>query len=85
MARRLLVVVRDKPIEALRVAAGLTLSDAELRVLVLGDMPVGEQAETQLEALAFADVVPQLVPRGDRGGWPEVARAAVESDAVYLL
>lgn len=85
MARRLLVVARDKPIEALRVAAGLTLGDAELRVLVLGDLPEGEQVQTQLEALAFADVVPQVLPRGDLGGWAEVARAVVDSDAVYLL
>ncbi len=85
MARRLVVVARDKPLEALRVAAGLTLADAELRVLVLGPLPTGEQAETQLEALAFADVAPQMLPRGDAGGWAEVARAVVDSDAVYLL
>lgn len=85
MARRLLVVARDKPIEALRVAAGLTLGDGELRVLVLGDMPAGEQAQTQLEALAFADVVPRQLPPAEAGGWTEVARAVVESDAVYLL
>jgi len=85
MARKLLVVARDKPVEALRVAAGLTLADAELRVLVLGGLPEGEQAETQLEALAFADVVPQSLPRDGPAGWAAVASAIVDSDAVYLL
>lgn len=85
MARKVVIVARDKQIEALRVAAGLTLADAELCVLVLGDLPAGEQAATQLEALAFADVVPRTLPRDSAAGWAEVARAIVDSDAVYLL
>ena len=85
MARRLLVVARHKTVEALRIAAGLTLADAALQVLALGALPDGADAQVQLEALEFAEVAPRVVPAEDAGGWTDVARAIVDSDGVYLL
>lgn len=85
MARRMLVVARHKPIEALRIAAGLTLADVEVQVLALGPLPEGEEAQVQLEALEFSDVHPRQLTAADRDGWAEVAQSIVDSDGVYLL
>lgn len=85
MGKKLLIVARHKPVEALRLAAGLTLADAEIRVLTLGAVPDGDDAKVQLEALEFAEVAPQPLPAGDAASWGEIARAIVASDAVYVL
>ncbi|MBL8289548.1 MAG: hypothetical protein JNL85_16325 [Rubrivivax sp.] len=84
MVKRVLVVARHNPVEALRVAAGLTLADASLSVVTLGPVPDTEEAQVQLEALAFAEVTPRALPTGP-ASWSEVARAIVDSDAVYML
>ncbi|MFO1292667.1 MAG: hypothetical protein U1F07_06255 [Rubrivivax sp.] len=85
MSRKILVVAHHKPVEALRVAAGLTLADIELQVLSIGALPAGPEADVQLEALAFADVTPQALPADADAAWNELARAIVAHDAVYML
>lgn len=85
MASKILIVARRKPVEALRVAAGLTLADAELRIVSLGPLPDTEEARVQLEALAFAEVTPQALPGPAASRWSDLARAIVASDAVYML
>lgn len=85
MVQKILIVAADKPIEALRVAAGLTLSDAELKVLSLGPLPTGEQAQSQLEALEFADIAPEALHPAEAGCWATLARAIIAADAVYVL
>ena len=85
MAKKILVVARHKPLEALRVAAGLTLTDSELSVLAIGPLPEGEAAEVQLEALAFADITPEALAADAPDTWAHIAGAIVASDAVYLI
>lgn len=85
MVKKILVVARHKPVEALRVAAGLTLADADLRVLSIGALPEGEEAEVQLEALAFADITPEALAADAPATWAEIAGAIVASDAVYVI
>ncbi|MFO1218342.1 MAG: hypothetical protein U1E89_08240 [Burkholderiaceae bacterium] len=85
MAKRILVAAIDKPVEALRVAAGLTLIDASLSVALWGPMPTGEAAQAQLEALQFAEVPVDELPAATGERWLELARRIVASDAVYCL
>lgn len=85
MAKQILILAAAKPVEALRVAAGLTLSDAALTVMSLGALPTGDEAQSQLEALEFADIAPRVVDRSAPADWQAVARAVVASDAVYVI
>lgn len=85
MPKKILILAASKPVEALRVAAGLTLSDAELQVMSLSALPDCEQAQSQLEALEFAEVAPQALPASDPGRWTTLARAVMASDAVYVI
>ncbi len=83
--RRMLVVAMGNRIEGLRVAVGLTMTDAALRVAVWGGMPDDEAAATQLEALEFGDVPVQALPAGDDASWDALARQLIDSDIVYCL
>lgn len=83
--RRFLVVALGNRIEALRVAVGLTLSDAALKVAVWGEVPDDEGARDQLEALEFGDVPVTVLPGGDEASWDELARQILDSDVVYSL
>ncbi len=85
MPKRILIVAAAKPVEALRVAAGLTLADAELQVMSLGTLPEGDAAAAQMEALEFADIVPQALQPADAASWSALARAVMASDMVYVL
>lgn len=83
--RRMLVVAMGNRIEGLRVAVGLTMTDAALRVAVWGGMPDDEAATTQLEALEFGDVPVQALPAGDDASCDSLARQIIDSDIVYCL
>lgn len=85
MGKKILIVAAAKPLEALRVAAGLTLADAELQVMSLGPLPQGEAADTQLEALDFADIKPITLEPQQPSCWPALASAIAASDAVYVI
>ena len=84
-ARRFLVVAMGNRIEALRVAVGLTLSDASLQVVVWGEAPSENGASDHLEALEFGDVPVAVLPAGDEASWDELARHIIESEVVYCL
>jgi|APFre7841882724_1041349.scaffolds.fasta_scaffold26218_1 hypothetical protein len=83
--RRFLVVAMGNRVEALRVAVGLTLSDASLQVVVWGEMPDDEDASQHFEALGFGDVPVAVLPAGDEASWDELARHIVDSEVVYCL
>ena len=83
--RRFLVVAMGNRSEALRVAVGLTLSDASLQVAVLGEAPVDEGASEHFEALEFGDVPVALLPVGNEASWDALARHIIDSDVVYCL
>jgi hypothetical protein len=83
--RRFLVMALGNRVEALRVAVGLTLSDAALQVAVWGEAPDDEGASEHLEALEFGEVPVAVLPAGDEASWDELARHILDSDVVYCL
>lgn len=84
-SKRILVLALDRRVEALRVATGLTLSDATLQVAVWGRKPDDEAAQAQLEALEFAEVPVDELPAGGPEALAEMARRIVDADIVYCL
>ncbi len=81
--KNILMIARYKKIEALRMAAGLTLLDDVVRVAVIGDLDRADsEAELQLEALDFAEV-PVVDVDPDRA--ETLAEMIVHSDMVYVV
>ena len=81
---RILVIARHKPAEALRVAAGLSLSNDKLRVISLGQLPDTEAVREQLEVVEFIEIPCAEVT--DTARQPaELARALVDAEVVYML
>ena len=83
--RRFLVVALGNRIEALRVAVGLTLSDASLQVAVWGDVPDDDGANEHFEALEFGDVPVAVLRADEQASWDELARHILDSEVVYCL
>jgi hypothetical protein len=84
LKKRILVVARENKVEALRVAAGLTLLDDAVRLIVLGGLEETPAVREQLEVLEFTDV--PLQHCDERGlADPELARELVAADRVYVL
>ena len=55
--KNVLMIARNKKVEALRMATGLTLLDDVIRVAIIGDIDrESPDVELQLESLDFADV-----------------------------
>ncbi len=82
--KNILMVARDRKIEALRMAAGLTLLDDKVTVLVCGTLDDSAEASEQLEALEFSDVpVTQLDNPDDVP--LAMAQAISQADVVYML
>lgn len=84
-SRRMLVVALGNRVEALRVAVGLTLSDASLQVAVWGELPADDDARDHLEALEFGDVPLAVLPAADAASWDALARHILDNDHVYCL
>lgn len=81
--KNILMIARDKKVEALRMAAGLTLLDDVVSVLICGELEVAAAAE-QLEALEFSDVpVTRLENLADAPA--AMAAAIAQADVVYLI
>ena len=58
----LLVLARRDPIEAMRVAAGLTIHDHQVQILFLCEADLGtEEAKEYLELLEFSKIVPKTI------------------------
>lgn len=83
MKKRILVVARSNRVEALRVAAGLTLLDDAVRLLVLGELEETPAVREQLEVLEFTDVPMQRCEAG--AGGAALAREVLGADMVYVL
>lgn len=84
MKKRILVVARHNKVEALRVAAGLTLLSDDVKVDVLGSLDESPQIQEQREILEFAEVPCELVG-DDPSGKRRLAEDIVAADAVYLI
>jgi len=80
--KNILVVARSNKVEALRVAAGLTLLDDGVRLAVLGGLEETPAVREQLEVLEFAEVPMQ---RYDSSTDPALARDMLGADVVYVL
>jgi hypothetical protein len=82
--KHILMVAVQKPVEALRMASGLTLLDDAVAIAAWGQLPAGTEVAEQMEALEFADVpVAELDPGGD--ALAALARQIIESDVVYCV
>lgn len=79
--KNILVVPMVKPVEALRMATGLTLLDDVVAIHCLESLPEGPETDEQLEALEFSEVP---VVRNGRD-MDLLARAILASDVVYLV
>ena len=84
-AKQILMVAWDDKVEALRMAAGLTLLDDAVRVAVVGDLDCSsDDVRLQLEALEFAEV-PVVRLGGTPETYGELAGMLTQSDTVYLV
>jgi len=81
--KNILMIARNKKVEALRMAAGLTLLDDVIKVAVVGGMDRdAEDVSLQLESLDFADV--PVIDVGDSNA-VELAEMVVNSDVVFVI
>jgi len=82
--KHILMVAVQKPVEALRMASGLTLLDDAVTIAAWGRLPEGPEVAEQMEALEFADVpVAELEPGAD--ALAALARQIIASDVVYCV
>jgi hypothetical protein len=84
MKKNILVIARHDKVEALRIAAGLTLLDDSVTVAVLGDLEDTPAILEQRELLEFAEV-PLQYDGEDGIGDPALARDLIGADAVYVV
>ncbi|MBF0218064.1 MAG: hypothetical protein HQL49_00840 [Gammaproteobacteria bacterium] len=81
--KSVLMVARNKKVEALRMATGLTLLDDQISVAVIGGIDrTDPEVELQLESLDFAEVA---VVEIDRDKATEFAEMIINSDVVYVV
>jgi hypothetical protein len=82
--KNILVIARHNKVEALRIAAGLTLLDDCVTIAVLGSLEETPAVLEQLEVLEFAEVP---IERYDERGMadPALARDVIGADAVYVV
>ncbi|MDZ7593867.1 MAG: hypothetical protein U0932_04380 [Thiobacillus sp.] len=82
--KHILMVAVQKPVEALRMASGLTLLDDAVTIATLGRLPESAGVAEQMEALEFAEVpVVELDPAGD--AMAALARQILDHDVVYCV
>ncbi len=82
-SKNVLMIARHKKIEALRMAAGLTLLDDIIKVAIVGRMDRdADDASLQLESLDFADVP---VIDVDDSNAAEFAEMVINSDVVFVV
>jgi hypothetical protein len=80
-AKRILMVPLHKPVEALRMASGLTLLDDQVAVACWEALPEGPETDEQVEALDFADVpIERLGHDADA-----LAARILNSDVVFVV
>jgi len=82
-SKNVLMIARHKKIEALRMAAGLTLLDDIIKVAIMGGMDRdADDASLQLESLDFADVP---VIDVDDSNAAEFAEMVINSNVVFVV
>jgi len=82
--KRILVIAKHNPAEALRVAAGLTLLHENIRVAVIGELPHDSAVAEQRELLDFIEVPVDVIT--DPAAVPaRLADALLQSEVVYTL
>jgi hypothetical protein len=84
MKKRILVVARHNKVEALRVAAGLTLLSDDVKVDVLGSLEDSPKVQEQRDMLDFAEVPCELVG-DDPSGKRRLAEDVFAADTVYVI
>lgn len=84
--KNILMLARDKKVEALRMASGLTLLDDHIGIVTLGSLPDGDAAAEQLEALEFAEV-PMIGVESNptKADMMTLAARIIASDVVYCV
>ena len=81
--KRICMIARSNPPEALRMATGLTLLGDPVAVAALGTLSGDDAVAEQLEALEFADVpVTELQESDDLG---ELVELVYQSDVVFCI
>jgi len=84
MKKKILVIAKHNKVEALRVAAGLTLVDDIVKVAVLGGLDESAPVREQLDALDFAEV-PREVLEDSAQAATILARYVLDADVVYVI
>lgn len=84
MKKNILVIAKYNKVEALRVAAGLTLMNDMVKVAVLGGLDDSPPVREQLEALDFGEV-PHEVFDDSTYITETLARDMLSADVVYLI
>lgn len=84
--KRILMLALDKKVEALRMAAGLTLLDDRIGIVTWGKLPEGADTAEQMEALEFAEVpISELDPANAGEAYAALAARIIDSDVVYCV
>ncbi len=84
MKKNILVIARHDKVEALRIAAGLTLLDDAVKIAVLGSLEDTPAMREQMDVLEFAEVPVQHYDEHGAGD-PALARDIIDADAVYVV
>jgi hypothetical protein len=84
MKKNIIVIAKHNKVEALRVAAGLTLMNDIVKVAVLGGLDDSPQVQEQLEALDFGEV-PCKVFDDPVQVTEALARDLLSADVVYVI
>ncbi len=83
--KHILVIARHNPVEALRVAAGLTLLNDKVKVDVLGQLADSPEIAEQKEVLEFAEVPCEVLGEIESGSAERLANDILSADVVYML
>lgn len=82
--KRVLVIAKNKPAEALRVAAGLYMLHETVKVICVEPLSDDPAVREQRELLEFVDIhCDQIADRGDVPA--RLAAAILEADVVYRI
>lgn len=84
MNKNILVIAKNNKVEALRVAAGLTLLSDPVKLDVLHKLDDNPQIQEQLEVLDFAEVPYQILDDQEEM-IDKLAQDLIKANAVYVI
>ena len=84
MKKNILVIAKHNKVEALRVAAGLTLMNDTVKVVVMGGLNDSPPVQEQIEALDFGEV-PRKVFDDPVQVTEDLARDLLSANVVYVI